>query len=99
MAIQLSITQSGSKVEVWATNQGSHAVIIDQIDLRFVRPADTSILFVTQDHFEGGDGRLGAGHGGFMFDITYQGGPGHAVAKAHYWEVDQVAQSAVIDLS
>lgn len=99
MAIQLTVTQSGGKVRVYAGNQGDHVAIIDHIVLKIEKPAGTFLLWKYQDDFYFGSGRIDVGWGGLMFEINYSGGPAQASAKGYYWEVDQLAVSAVTNLS
>jgi hypothetical protein len=98
MAIQLSVSQSGGKLRVYASNNGPYVSIIDHISLRIDGDSWTWIIFKYQDDFYFGSGRVGTGWGGLMFEMNYSNGPAQAQAKADYWDVDKAAASPVKNL-
>ncbi len=100
MAIQLSVTQFGGKVFVYANNTSSdHVAYIDYIILLFDTELGSWGKWFYQDDFYFGSGRLGEGSGARMVEFNYPGGPASAHATAKYWEVDQSAKSLPVNVS
>jgi hypothetical protein len=101
MAIQMSVTQSGGKLHVYADNSsGDHLAVIDNIILRVDFDHGGSWLtWHYSDEFYFPSGRIGAGVAGLMFEMNYSSGPAQAHATAEYWEVDQRVKSPPINIS
>ena len=76
MAIQLSVTQSGGKLRVYANNSsGDHVAIIDHIILRIDWEGVSYFTWYYQDDFYFGSGRVETGWAGIMVEMNYSGGP------------------------
>lgn len=99
MAIQLSVSQSGGKLRVYAGNNGDHVAIIDHIILSIEWNGSSWHIWKYQDDFYFGSGRVGTGWSGLMFEINYSGGPAKAHATADYFEVDKTAKSPKTNIS
>jgi hypothetical protein len=100
MAIQLSVTQFGGKLLVYANNtSGDHVAIIDHIILSVDSNGSSWHTWHYQDDFYFGSGRVDTGWAGLMVEMNYSGGPAKAHATADYWEVDQTVKSPTVNIS
>lgn len=99
MAIQLSVTQSGGKLRVYAGNNGNNVAIIDHIVLSIEGNGWSWHIFKYQDDFYFGSGRVSTGWVGLMFEMNYSSGSAKAHATADYFEVDQTVKSPKVNIS
>jgi hypothetical protein len=99
MAITLSVSQSGGKLRVYASNNGDAVAIIDHIILSVDWNGSSWHTWHYQDDFYFGSGRVPTGWFGRIVEMNYSGGTAQAHAKAAYWEVDQNAASPTVDIS
>jgi hypothetical protein len=99
MAIQLSVSQSGGKLRVYASNNGAHVAIIDHIVLSIEWDGSSWHIWKYQDDFYFGSGRVDTGWAGLMFEMNYSSGPAKAHATADYFEVDQTVKSPKTNIS
>ena len=99
MALQLSVTQSGGELRVYAANNGDHVAIIDHIVLAIEGDSWGWYIWKYQDDFYFGSGRVSTGWAGLMFEMSYSSGPAKAHATADYFEVDQTVKSPVTSIS
>jgi hypothetical protein len=99
MALQLSVSQSGGKLYVYATNNGNHVVIIDHIILAIEAAGWSWYIWKYQADLYYGSGRVDTGWSGLMFEMTYSSGPAKVHATADYWEVDRSVKSPKVNVS
>ena len=98
MALQLSVTQSGGKLRVYANNSGGNVVIIDNIIVSVDWDGFYWLTWHYQDDFYLGSGRVPTGVD-LMVVMDYAGGPAKVHATASFWEVDQTVESPTINVS
>jgi hypothetical protein len=99
MALQLSVSQYGGKLLVYAGNNGNRVAIIDHIVLGIEGNGWSWYIWKYQDDFYFGSGRVDSGWAGLMVEMNYSSGPAKAHATADYWEVDQTVKSPMTNIS
>jgi len=99
MALQVSVSQSGGKVLVYASNSGARVAVIDNIVLTIQSATWSWQIRKYPEDFYTGSGRVDPAWAGLMFDMNYSSGPAKASATADYFEVDHTVTSATKTLS